>query len=483
MCYSTLDLYRLAGLISQINGIIDEVLVVPGNSITSRQLGKLLQVKNWNGQNTLVAMKQQFGSLRSYLERQHVMYALAFPEEIAPDFIVRLRDDSDDSDDGTDGYTDRDSDREGEDGDEEVEEEGVEDDVKPPPTTGMKKSFYTDQLSDDDEDDDDEHSVNYNDRVEGEYTMTDKMRTNNLNNKINDLGKNIEMEKEDVGERLHARADHETSDINQLEPEELRIIYRKAASALTVDKIKRKLILLGQRVTGVKEVLTLRLIEAQMYYHKYIHLVRKLRDNMGNGEIASKKYSNGKEIEYGRDSVDPIRSLIIETHDRRENHDFLISETIAEISRVENIVENEDGDRSEADKQKINMIINLITSLQFRSDEMDRADELFENEEVENKIMKQNRKRNENRKKNVLEQSSQSTSQITITKSGNSVKNYPTSTSTIIPSIRGSEDMSDDKKIMDIIVGLLRESDDLKVSECASVSVWVREGRREGESE
>ena len=455
-------------MISQINGIIDEVLIVPGNSITSRQLGKLLQVKNWNGQNTLVAMKQQFGSLRSYLERQHVMYALAFPEEIAPDFIVRLRDDSDDSDDNADGYTDRDSDSEGEEGEEEVEEveeeEGVEEDVKPAPTTGMKKSFYTDQLSDNDDDDDDEDSVNYNDGVDGEYTVIDKMENN-------DLGENIEMEKQDLGEGLYARDDHETSDISQLEPEELRSILRNAASALTVDKVKRKLSLLGLRVSGVKEILTLRLIEAQMYYHKYIHLVRKLRDFRKNEEITSKKYSHGKEIEYGRDSVDPIRSTFIETHVMHGN--FLISESIVEISRTENVVEDEDGKRSEADRLKLDLIMHLVTSLQFRSDEMDRADELFENEAVENQIMEQNKKRNENRKKNVLEQSSQSTSQITIKKSANSVKNYPTSTSTVIPSIRGSEDVSDDKKIMDIIVGLLRESDDLKVSEC------VGEGGRE----
>lgn len=463
MCYSTCDSYRLAGLISQINGIIDEVLIVPGNSITSRQLGKLLQVKNWNGQNTLVAMKQQFGSLRSYLERQHVMYALAFPEEIAPDFIVRLRDDSDD---GTDGYTDRDSDSEGEEGEEDVEEEGVEDDVKPPPTTGMKKSFYTDQLSDNDEDDDDEDSVNYNDRVDGEYAMTDKMKRNNLENEINDLGENIEVDEQDMGERLYALADHETSHINQLEPEELRSIYRKAASALTVDQIKWKLKSLGQSMSGAKEVLRLRLIEAQMYYHKYIHLVRKFRDFMKNEESSSKKYINDEHTDLG---------FTIDNHTWIKKFEKLVSESVAEILRVENIVANEDGVRSKAGKEKVNMIRNLVRSTRFRSD---RDDELFEDEEVENQIIKQNKKRDENRNKNVREQSTQSTSQSTIKNSGNSAKNYPTSTSTstVVPSIRGSEDVSDDRKIMDIIVGLLRESDDLKVSGCATVWVRVREG-------
>ena len=442
------DLYRLAGLISQINGIIDEVLIVPGNSITSRQLGKLLQVKNWNGQNTLVTMKQQFGSLRSYLERQHVMYALAFPEEIAPDFIVRLRDDSDD---GADGYTDRDRDSEEEEVEEEVEEEeGVEDDVKPPPTTGMKRSFYTDQLNDDDdEDDDDEDSVNYKDRVDGEYILIDKM-------KRNDLGENIKMNKQDMGERLYARADHGTSHTNQLEPEELRSIYQKAASKLTVEQIRLKLKLLGQKVSGVKEIVTLRLIETQLYYHKYIHLVRKFRD--------SRKH-------WDDEPFDPTKDF--DGDNKREYYELLVSESMAEISRAENVVEDKDGDRSEADEEKINRIIHLIRALEVSDNDDTDYFKLFENVEVEKQIMEINKKGNESRNENVPEQSTQSTSQINIKKSGNSAKNYPTSTSTSTSSIRGSEDMSDDKKIMDVIVGLLRESDDLKVSGC--VSVWVSE--------
>ena len=44
-----------------------------------------------SGQNALLMLKQRFGSLRSYLEKQHNHFDLSFPEDISPDFIVSLR--------------------------------------------------------------------------------------------------------------------------------------------------------------------------------------------------------------------------------------------------------------------------------------------------------------------------------------------------------------------------------------------------------
>ena len=60
-----------------------------------------------SGQNALLMLKQRFGSLRSYLEKQHNHFDLSFPEDISPDFIVSLRikgidDDETDSEDNND---------------------------------------------------------------------------------------------------------------------------------------------------------------------------------------------------------------------------------------------------------------------------------------------------------------------------------------------------------------------------------------------
>lgn len=97
---------------------LSQVLSRSSNSMTSRNLGKILQTIPLNGQNTLLMLKQSFGSLRSYLERQYESFDMSFPEDISPDFIVSLRvkKDSDDDSDGSDDDSDDDDSDDSDDG-------------------------------------------------------------------------------------------------------------------------------------------------------------------------------------------------------------------------------------------------------------------------------------------------------------------------------------------------------------------------------
>ena len=145
-----------------INDIVGEVLDKSADKrITSRLLGKALQKKTWNDNNVLLVLKQEFGSLRTYLANQRKIYNLHYPEDISPDFIIEQKSEND-IDEGEEN--EEEEEEENEDVEEEVERGGKGEDGKG--NTSKKMSGRDGSV--DDNDDSEEEEVNDDDIDEDE---------------------------------------------------------------------------------------------------------------------------------------------------------------------------------------------------------------------------------------------------------------------------------------------------------------------------
>ena len=491
---------NLAGLINQINGKIDEVLLAPENTITSRQLGKLLQVDKWNGQSTLVAMKQQFGSLRSYLEMQHIVYSLSFPEDISPDFIIRLRvDDSeeisngmysdgsdiDDDDDDDDDYDDdeRDNDDVDEDEDEVV-------DLKISPTTATKKPISKDVTGAVYENSaaskkDNSKSLN-NNEYNPEYALIDKMTLEDMKTRISFLGHSddsiVNMKKEDMRKVLYLRANYEDKYIYFIEIF-IRELIQKNVLNETVSRLKEILRAMGQKVSGTKEVLRDRFVDTALFHQRYYHLIKKWRNL---------KFELDLELDLTRDfennADDDIKDSLKKKNtsskpsDLYEKEKLLTTESLTEISRLENKIknkENKDDVIVITGQAKVDMIMNLLKAqLSCSSDDLTHMYYSYDSTpQSQIEQLTENKNENDYINKKLLEAyvhpaslhsrtdifgtrellMNQLTSNFTSTSTS-------TSTSSTISPLRKPNDIIDDKKIIEVIVNFLKESDDLKVT-------------------
>lgn len=496
---------NLAGLINQINGKIDEILIAPENTITSRQLGKLLQVDKWNGQSTLVAMKQQFGSLRSYLEMQHIAYSLSFPEDIAPDFIIRLRiDDSEEIStgmysDGRDIDDDDENDERDNDGNDEIVDDEEEEDgdnsddddddvvnLKISPTTATKKlisndvtgAVYEISLASTKEN---SNSLNSN-KNNPEYALIDKMTLKDMKTLISYWGHSddniVNMKKEEMRNVLYLRADYESYYIHAIESE-IREYIQRDISNETVSGLKEILRAMVQKVSGSKEVLRDRFVDTALCHKRYYHLIKKWRDL---------KF----ELDFERDfTKNPDGDLEDSSKKKNEKEILLATESLTEISRLENKInnkENKDNMIVITGQAKVDMIMNLLQAqLSSSSEDLTYCNGIMRDMKVEYRYYSldsitqsqrrqqtetENENENENNEKllEAFEHPANLYSRTDIFGSRKSLMNQltsnftSTSTSSTISPLRKRNDIIDDKKIIEVIVNFLKESDDLKVT-------------------
>ena len=464
-------------------------------------------------------MKQQFGSLRSYLEMQHIVYSLSFPEDIAPDFIIRLRiddneemssgpysdgsdidDENDERDNGgnnkivDDKEVDEEENEDDDDGDDEEEEDDEEDevvDLKTSSTTATKKPILkdvTEAVYESDSASTKDNRNNYNNDYNPEYALIDKMTLKELKINMEHNDDVINMTKQDMRNKLYHDAYLTSTDINDVESN-TRKLFQKIASMETVPRLKAVLQKRGQKLSGSKDVLRDRFVETALCRERYSHLIKKWQDlkvelaeelylKRDIGNSADEDLNDSSKLKYTASKLNIISKKI----------KLLTTKSVKEIIRLENEVRNKKNKNDMTtiiDQERISMIMNLLQAqLSSSSKDLIYYNDVMKGIKIENQDFyfdsiiqskNQNKKQNENENeystKNLLEAYVQpvidsSHSPTNIKSSRTSLKNQliSTSTSSTIPPLIKRYDIIDDKKIIEVIVNFLKESDDLKVT-------------------
>ena len=427
-------------------------------------------------------MKQQFGSLRSYLEMQHIVYSLSFPEDIAPDFIIRLRivdneeissgpysdgsdidDDNDERDNGgnnrivDDVEEEEDDDDDDDDDADDADEEDEVVDLKTSPTTATKKLIskdVTEAVYESDSASTKDNRNDYDNDYNPEFALIDKMTMRVLKIEVDKQGyldDDIEnMTKQDMRNCLYHGAHLASTDINDMERDN-RKLHQKVASMETVPRLKAMLRERGQNLSGTKDILRDRYVEIALCEERYYQLITKWHDLKMKFNIES----DLKLLNHADEDLNDS-SRRKNTASRREiiskKIKLLTTKSLKEVIRLENKVRDKKNknDTTIIDQERIDMIMKLLQAQLCSSEELIYEDDVMKGIEIEYKdyyfdsiiqSKNQNEKQNENEKENeysnekplelyVKPSIDSSHPPTNIKSSRTSLKNQPTSTST-----------------------------------------------------
>ena len=306
-----------------------------------------------SGQNALLMLKQKFGSLRSYLEKQHNHFDLSFPEDISPDFIVSLR---------IKGIDDDEIDSEDDDNDIEEDEEN-----------------NSNESNDNDNDNNDFYHKKESLGSEGNENWASKILQENANfdeiDNIYDIENEmdiVESKRNTVNVNVGVNVGRSFSEYERMTVKDLKNVLREYSLPLS----------------GSKEQIIERLLEYQNTLNLHLNLRTKTTDvtvqNMLQEMVPRIRKSSGSSSSSSTGSISSIERNIIDVDDR-----YVATDSNSYASKNRN---NDDVIRIESNKLISSRVdprsspLSVVASAAAASDDewtIDRIVEMLKNSENE----------------------------------------------------------------------------------------------------